>query len=243
MGGKTLVPMSLPELIAHRGYAARHPENTRAALRAALVAGARFVEVDVQLSAERTPFLFHDRTLERLCGVEGALSELASDAVRALTVAGEPVPGLAQAVELFDEHPEAHAFIELKRAAIECFGAEAVLESVLPALAPIEARCTLISFDVGVLRLARERTSLPLGPVLETWSQRETPEVTALEPDVVFCNVFKLPAEGELDVPGGRLAIYEIDQPQIALDLHARGAALIETFDIGAMLDVLRELA
>ena len=43
-----------PDLVAHRGYALRYPENTLAAFQAAITAGARFVECDVQLSAARS---------------------------------------------------------------------------------------------------------------------------------------------------------------------------------------------
>ena len=51
------------ELVAHRGYAARYPENTRESLAAAVRAGARFLEFDVQLSADGVPVLLHDVTL------------------------------------------------------------------------------------------------------------------------------------------------------------------------------------
>ena len=47
------------DLIAHRGWAARYPENTVPAFRAALEAGARFVELDVQLSSDLVPVVFH----------------------------------------------------------------------------------------------------------------------------------------------------------------------------------------
>jgi glycerophosphoryl diester phosphodiesterase len=232
------VTVSVPDLIAHRGYAARQPENTLAAVRAALDVGARLVEVDVQLSADGVPFLFHDRTLERLCGVRGALAELPALAAAELTVRGEPVPSLERAIVTFAER-DAHVFVELKRVSLEAFGADAVLDAVLPQLTPLDGRCTLISFDLGVLERARARCAHPLGPVLDAWDQRNLPEVTALEPDVVFCNVNRLPLQGALDVPGGRLAVYEIDDPQTARDLHARGAALIETFAIGEMLAAL----
>ncbi|HEY9197768.1 MAG TPA: glycerophosphodiester phosphodiesterase family protein, partial [Gammaproteobacteria bacterium] len=52
--------MKPPILIAHRGYAARHPENTLSALQAAVAAGARWLEFDVQLSADHEPVLLHD---------------------------------------------------------------------------------------------------------------------------------------------------------------------------------------
>jgi glycerophosphoryl diester phosphodiesterase len=54
-----------PEIIAHRGYSARAPENTLAALDAAVTAGADAVEFDVQIAACGTPVVFHDAMLGR----------------------------------------------------------------------------------------------------------------------------------------------------------------------------------
>jgi glycerophosphoryl diester phosphodiesterase len=230
--------MSVPELIAHRGFASRHPENTLAAVRAALEVGARHVEVDVQLSADRVPFLFHDRELKRLCGVRGGLFELDAAQVAELSAKGEPLARLSEFVRTMAAS-SAHAFVELKRASIEVFGVAAVLDAVLPQLEDLSGRCTLISFDTDVLAAARGRCAHPLGPVLEAWEQREAEEVVALEPQVVFCNVRRLPRAGPLEVPGGRLAVYEIDDARRALKLHARGAALIETFAIGELLKAL----
>ncbi len=235
--------MSRPDLIAHRGYARRCPENTLAAIHAALEVGARFVEVDVQLSADRVPFLFHDRTLERLCGLEQSLGALEATALAQLSVSGEPLASLEDAVAALAAVPGVHAFLELKRASIEVLGAAAVLDAVLPRLEPLAGRCTLISFDVGALRLARERCDVPLGPVLEAWEQKDADEVADLAPEVVFCNVLRLPSEGPLEVPGGRLAAYEVDDPRRALELHARGVAMIETFAIGELLHALEEPA
>ena len=49
----------LPELIAHRGNAAEFPENTLPAIRSALDLGVRYVEFDVQMSADRQPMLLN----------------------------------------------------------------------------------------------------------------------------------------------------------------------------------------
>jgi glycerophosphoryl diester phosphodiesterase len=54
-----------PRLIAHRGGGALAPENTLAGLRTAASLGYRGVEFDVMLSADGTPVLIHDETLER----------------------------------------------------------------------------------------------------------------------------------------------------------------------------------
>jgi len=63
--------MLADHLVAHRGYPARLPENTLPSIEAAVQAGARYIEVDVQLSRDGEVILFHDRDLHRLCGQAG----------------------------------------------------------------------------------------------------------------------------------------------------------------------------
>lgn len=238
-----------PPLIAHRGWARQYPENTLSAVRGALRAGAGWVEIDVQLSSDGVPFLFHDRDLARLCGAAGALGERtagdlerlrASEAGRfARRFADEPLARLSAFVSVLLEFPHAEAFVELKRASLERFGATRVLDAVLPAIAPLGRRARIISFDVPVLAAARERCKLELGPVLEAWSDLASPQVRELAPEVVFCDEEFLPPAGALDAGGARLAIYEVDHPVRARELLARGATWIETFAIGEMLAAL----
>ncbi len=57
--------ISVPTLIAHRGYSAAAPENTLAAVRAAHQAGATWVELDVQLLKDDTPVIWHDGDVRR----------------------------------------------------------------------------------------------------------------------------------------------------------------------------------
>ena len=51
-----------PLIIGHRGFPARHPDNSLAGVRAALAAGADGVEVDVRPCADGTWVCHHDRT-------------------------------------------------------------------------------------------------------------------------------------------------------------------------------------
>ena len=73
-------PAGRIEIIAHRGYSARAPENTVASVRAALTAGATAVEWDLQVSASGTPYLFHDDSLDRTTNGVGLFAE-STDAV------------------------------------------------------------------------------------------------------------------------------------------------------------------
>jgi glycerophosphoryl diester phosphodiesterase len=96
------------EIIAHRGFSARAPENTLAALEAAVRAGADAVEWDVQIASCGTPVLFHDSHLGRTSnGVGpvrrrtlGQLRELDAGSWFSAAFAGERIPSLEQALEL-----------------------------------------------------------------------------------------------------------------------------------------------
>jgi glycerophosphoryl diester phosphodiesterase len=68
--------MSRPLIVAHRGASAVAPENTMAAFRAGLDAGAEGVEFDVRLTKDGVPVVFHDATLQRLAGIDVRLSDL-----------------------------------------------------------------------------------------------------------------------------------------------------------------------
>jgi glycerophosphoryl diester phosphodiesterase len=95
------------EIIAHRGYSARAPENTLAAIEAAIAAGADAVEFDLHVSADGVPVLFHDELLERTSDGKGPLRASSLSALRKLDAGswfaprfrGEPIPTFADALE------------------------------------------------------------------------------------------------------------------------------------------------
>ncbi len=240
--------MKTPQLIAHRGYPHRFPENSYAGIEAAIEAGARFVELDVQLASDGTPVLFHDRTLDRVCGVPGRIACLDLKQLRAFS-AGEParfgsifrkvrIATLAEITPLMLKHPHVHFFIELKCACIEYFGAQEVLSRVRPVLHGLEERCTLISFSLTTLELARSR-GLRIGLILENWPQcRGAREL--LQPRSIFCNIRRLPPAGPLRPPEASLAVYEVNHAHQARALATRGVDLIET---ACIVEMQRALA
>lgn len=91
---------SRPLLIAHRGAAAEAPENTLAACARALALGADGLELDVRVTRDGTPVVFHDPTLARLTGRRRAIATLALADLRAVRIGGEPVPTLAEVLAL-----------------------------------------------------------------------------------------------------------------------------------------------
>lgn len=74
-----------PILIGHRGAAGVAPENTLSALKAGNRSGADFVEIDVQLSRDGVPFIFHDGTPARTTNVEKVFPGRANDPITSFT--------------------------------------------------------------------------------------------------------------------------------------------------------------
>ena len=62
-----------PEIIAHRGFSVRAPENTLSAMEAAIETGVESVEFDLRTAACGTPVLFHDPMLGRTTNGVGPL--------------------------------------------------------------------------------------------------------------------------------------------------------------------------
>lgn len=90
--------------IAHRGlHGEGRPENSLSAFEAAIEA--RYpIECDVRLTADGVPVVFHDETLGRLTGTEGAVADSRFEELRTLTLDGtdQQVPRLADVLALVD---------------------------------------------------------------------------------------------------------------------------------------------
>ena len=102
------MPSADLEIIAHRGYSARAPENTLAAVEIAIEAGADAIEWDVHVAACGTPVLFHDATLSRTSNGVGPIRSRTLAQLRELDAgswfgpgfAGERIPSMEEALEL-----------------------------------------------------------------------------------------------------------------------------------------------
>lgn len=63
------------EIVAHRGYAAVHPENTMVAFRRSIQMGADTLEIDVHHSKDGIPVVIHDDSLDRTTTGTGRIRE------------------------------------------------------------------------------------------------------------------------------------------------------------------------
>src|SRR3569623_581172 len=157
--------MEIPLLVAHRGYPRRYPENTLEGINAAIAAGACYVEIDVQVTADGVPVLLHDESLMRTTGTRGRIIITKLEKLAELS-ANEPkrfgtrhrnltIPTLAATVDLLKQHPRVTPFVELKEESLEAHGREKVVKKVLAILAPLKARYVIISYEAMSQRNAR----------------------------------------------------------------------------------------
>jgi glycerophosphoryl diester phosphodiesterase len=234
--------------VAHRGYPLRFPENTLPSVNAALQAGALFVEVDVQLTRDRIPVVFHYRNHLRMFEQHGSVRDYSLQQLKSFPVSDRErfgdqfddifIPALSELVKLVQDWPTVTLFVELKRNSLQQFGIETVLTAVLPVLAPIKARCVIISYAIDALQQVSNTSDFPVGAVFDNWTDHVRPEIQALAPAYLFCDIDTLPT-GSIPVPAGcHLVVYECTDPQQARSVLLRGVALVETFAIGEMLSL-----
>ena len=71
-------------LIAHRGFSERSPENTIQSFDLALKEGFNNFEFDVQLTKDKIPVVIHDSDLIRTTGIKGIISEKKYSEIKSL---------------------------------------------------------------------------------------------------------------------------------------------------------------
>lgn len=159
-------PVPLPSFhaIGHRGAAGHAPENTLPGLEAARALGIEEVELDVQLSRDGVPVLFHDRSLDAKTRLQGPVAQHDAAALADADIgtwfdahhpdaahryAGTGIPTLDAALERFGD--AFHYHLEIKTTS------PAAPHLVLEALERrhLRRRATITSFHLEALRLVR----------------------------------------------------------------------------------------
>lgn len=175
-----------PLALAHRGHSIAYPENTMAAFRAAVAAGADAIESDVHLTADGQLVMLHDATLDRTASGHGPVAERTLEEVLTLDAwgrfgerfRGERVPTLEQLLDLAAE-TGIFLIIEVKGADHDRSLAIAHATAARLAERGELERHLLSSFDHVALGAVRERY-----PTLDVAPDR-LPEVGHLPPEAV----------------------------------------------------------
>ena len=237
---------NIPTLVAHRGYMHCYPENSLIGLEAALRAGACILEFDLQMTADGEYMLLHDATLKRTAGKDVSIFESTAERLSQFSVHepnrfGErffptPIPRLTEALQLLKRCPKACALVEIKEESITHWGLKTVLDPLLNALEPYRQQCVLISYEDEILVSAQQQGGWPVGWVLHRYDNNHKVKAQAIQPQLLICNVRKIPQKQLLWQGPWRWMIYDLMNPELALSWADKGAELIETADIGGML-------
>lgn len=227
----------LPRVFAHRCGGALAPENTLAGLRIAARLGLRAVEFDVMLSADGSPWLIHDETLERTSNGAGRVCETGDRDLRVLDAgarrhpafAGEPLPTLAAAARLCRQLG-LRANVEIKPAAgFETLTGDVVARDIRQLWAGAEPPL-VSSFSESALAAARAAApELPLGCLYECPPADWPARVGALGALTLHCAVSSvdddlLRAARAAAIP---LLCYTVNDPLTATALFQRGVAAV----------------
>lgn len=150
-----------PFLVAHRGYSRSYPENTLASYKAAIAAGAKALEIDIQFSADGVPIIMHDTaSISRTAnGVwtggpnDYSFAELREVDIGSYYNAHFSREGIPTLYDVFDELGGKCAFIIEMKDGITAGGSHALAaNAVADVIADygLEKYCVLASFnDIG----------------------------------------------------------------------------------------------
>ncbi len=239
--------MKIPKLIAHRGHASQYPENTLPAIESALKAGACYIEVDIQLTADGIPVLFHDDNMQRITGHSQNITQLNAEQLSQYSAcekfrfgkkfSGTPIPTLAELLTLLRVWPNCQAFIEIKNESTKRFGTKIVVEKIMAQLTPHGSQCIPISYQAAALEIARTLGAKSIGWVAAKWDDASHQTATLLAPDYLFTNHTRLPKKPDEIWRGPwQWALYEVTDPTLALTLAEKEIEMIETMAIEEML-------
>ena len=227
------MPISLPRWIAHRGGGKLAPENTLAGIRLAARLGYRAVEFDVMLSADGTPVLIHDETLERTTNGKGPVCETPDAALFTLDAGhGQRIPRFAEAAALCRSFGLL-ANVEIKPATgYEVATAEVVARMTADLWREAEVPPLISSFSLVALEVARDlapeirRGVLFEAPPADWLAQLQRLQAVSLHCDADLLNDEVLEAARAHDIP---VLCYTVNAPEQAKILFARGVSALFT--------------
>lgn len=229
--------------IAHRGDCENYIENTLHSVKAAIEGGVTAIEIDVQLTKDGVPILYHDRDLKRLLNKSGRVGDYSfcelstscfseQQCQRSKNSAeSEFITSLAMLVDYLKQWPEVSLFVEIKRINFSFFSYQQVYQVLQEVLLPIKSQVIYISFSYRFIRYCRQRSMMPLGYVLPTWQHVNHKMLARLRPNYLFSSVDIVPESFVFDAQDFHWALYEIVDSDMARQYFDRGVRYLESFN------------
>ena len=228
-----------PIIIAHRGDNFSHPENTLSGLRSAFELGCMQVEFDIQMTCDNELVVVHDDNALRTSGVDQSILSSTFQALESISVhepkrlgsmhQPAPISKLEDVLLLLNDFPNTHAYIEVKEESLEKWGHQQVLDQLLPVTQQYPKQCTIISFDLPILELIRQQSSLAIGWVLYNYDEESRAKAQSSQPDLLIVDQ----AQISLGTPpwsgAWKWMVYGVDSAELALKHFKNGVEYVET--------------
>ncbi|PVA10161.1 phosphodiesterase [Pelagivirga sediminicola] len=221
-----LDPAFLRRPLAHRALhdlQAGRPENSRAAIRAAVDAGYG-IEIDVQMSSDGVAMVFHDDDLDRLTDATGPIRARSAAGLAAIALTGgdEGIPTLAEVLALVAGRVP--LLVEVKDQHGQMGPVDGVLEAAVARdLAGYDGPFAVMSFNPhSVNALRRAAPDVPRGIVSCAYRAEDCPEL----PQDVRDRLRGIPDYARVGACFISHEWDDLDRPRVA-ELAAGGAAIL----------------
>jgi glycerophosphoryl diester phosphodiesterase len=229
---------------AHRGAAREAPENSLAAFRTAIEAGADYIELDVQRLADGTLAVLHDGDLLRMAGDPRKVRALVAADLAGIDIgqkrdprfAGERVPRLEEVIEL--ARGRIRLNVELKYNVPDADLAPAVV--ALLRREDFLDQVVITSLDNAALKQVEAiEPGLPTGHIVTA----SLGDVARTEADFVSLNSAKAtPALlRRAHAAGKEVHVWTVNDPEVMVRMLERGVDNVITDDPALLRRVMRE--
>ncbi|TFD50046.1 inositol monophosphatase [Cryobacterium sp. Hh11] len=234
MSAPSAAAQRVAAVTAHRGDSQNFRENTLAAIRSAIAAGADYVEVDVRVTRDGQVVLLHDASLLRLWGFDAAISDLTYAQVALLGGDDLRVPLLRDALKLFEDSP-ALLLIDMDEEAPAAPAFDVVRESGLD-----------VAWCGSLAGMRRIRSLDAAASIWLPWDRREAPPLELLDelrPDFVNAEYVVLSQKlvDDIHALGLRVACWTVDSAAIMRWVLALGVDSVTSNRLALLAETVRE--
>ncbi|MGF1694393.1 glycerophosphoryl diester phosphodiesterase [Vibrio lamellibrachiae] len=227
-------------ITGHRGAASLAPENTLVSIEQAAKAGAHWVEIDTQLSADNVPVVFHDKTVNRCTNGKGKISELDLATLKSLDAgswfgeefSGVTIPTLEEAL---DKCVELNLTLNLELKTYDDKTIHALVEQVIDVVNrrdyPID-KLLFSSFSKDALVLCQTLApKVRRGFICEVWNSASIDSLKSLELYSVHVDhqILDKSTAKQIKESGVVLKIWTLNEPEKAETYYQLGVDNIIT--------------
>lgn len=253
--------MNSPLIIGHRGASAVAPENTMAAFREAIAAGADGIEFDVRLTRDGVPIVIHDSTLHRTAGLPQRIADLTWSELKSVDVgswfarkknlppesfANETVPSLRELFTLFQSNnltlclemkcDSAAEYGPLAEACCRLIGDYGFKDRVIVECFKLPALAILKQLDVQIKTAALFEPSFSTPSVLSDQSVINQATTAGASYLALHHRLARQSLIEKSKIAGLKVALWTVDDPTWIERARAMGIEALITNDPAAML-------